>query len=143
MNKKKSILFTSLFLCVFALVFVIFISRQNTVSTPLDSLELKDIEEIQLSGSTGELNGRYQHVFSNDEIGDFVNLLDKVKLGKEVAAEKAASNGATAYYHITFKNGDKLTLQPGQYFLVNENYYVFKNMDDIWDEFVAFNSLGQ
>ena len=54
----------------------------------------------------------------------------------------ALSNGAVSYYTLYFTDGETLTISPGQYFKIEDTYYDFKNYDELWDEFIEFNSIN-
>ena len=32
-------------------------------------------------------------------------------------------------------------ISPGQYFKIGDTYYEFMNYEELWDEFIVFNSL--
>lgn len=53
----------------------------------------------------------------------------------------ALSNGAVSYYTLYFTDSETLTISPGQYFKIEDTYYDFKNYDELWDEFIEFNSI--
>ena len=36
---------------------------------------------------------------------------------------------------------ETLTISPGKYFKVADRYYEFDNYDELWDEFIVFNSI--
>ena len=42
---------------------------------------------------------------------------------------------------IEFINLLTLTISPGKYFKVADRYYEFDNYDELWDEFIVFNSI--
>ena len=65
----------------------------------------------------------------------------KVKLGDEVDESKAVSSGAVSYYTIYLVTDETLTISPGKYFKVADRYYEFDNYDELWDEFIVFNSI--
>lgn len=67
-------------------------------------------------------------------------MLNQVELGDEVDKNQALSSGAVTYYKLYFQGKDVVTLCPGHYFGVDEKYYEFVNFDELWDEFVTFNS---
>ena len=90
---------------------------------------------------TGGKNGEHSYTLSEHEKRDFIDLLNQVKLGDEVEKEQALSNGAVTYYKIYFQGQDPITISPGDYFCVDGKYYEFINFDELWDEFVSFNSL--
>ena len=53
----------------------------------------------------------------------------------------ALSNVAISYYTIYFTDVETMTIIPGQYFKIEDTYYDFKNYDELWDEFIEFNSI--
>ena len=68
-------------------------------------------------------------------------MLNQVKLGDEVDENKALSSGAVSYYTIHLATDETLTISPGKYFKVAARYYEFDNYDELWDEFIVFNSI--
>ena len=50
-------------------------------------------------------------------------------------------SGAVSYYTIYFATDETLTISPGKYFEVEDTYYEFDNYDELWDEFIVFNSI--
>ena len=46
-----------------------------------------------------------------------------------------------SYYTIYFATDETLTISPGKYFEVEDTYYEFDNYDELWDEFIVFNSI--
>lgn len=62
-------------------------------------------------------------------------------IGDKVDENKALSNGAVAYYTIYFATDKTLTISPGKYFIIEDTFYEFNNYDELWDEFIAFNSV--
>lgn len=138
--RKKSILLITLLLLTISLLSG---CKRKTTQSAIDfgNINADDIEKIELSGSTGGENGEYSHTLTESEKNDFVDLLNRVELGEEVDKEQALSSGAVSHYAIYFKNQDPITIDPGQYFYVDGKYYEFVNFDELWDEFVTFNSL--
>lgn len=80
-------------------------------------------------------------IFSDKEVVEFIDLLNQVKLGDIVDENKALSSGAVSYYTIYFATDETLTISPGKYFEVEDTYYEFDNYDELWDEFIVFNSI--
>lgn len=107
----------------------------------LKDLEADEVESIFLAGSTGGLDGFYEYTFSDNDIYSFIELLNKVKLGHGVSEKEAFSVGASSYYTITYKDGKELMVSPGEFFQIDDKYYVFTNYEELWDEFVTFNSM--
>lgn len=138
--RKKSILLITLLLLTISLLSG---CKRKTTQSAIDfgNINAADIEKIELSGSTGGENGEYSHTLTESEKNDFVDLLNRVELGDEVDKERTLSSGAVSHYAIYFKNQDPITIDPGQYFYVDGKYYEFVNFDELWDEFVTFNSL--
>lgn len=108
----------------------------------LESIDISEIEKIELFGTTGGKDGHFSCDLSEDERQDFVELLNRVELGNEVNENDAMADGGVTYYHIYFSNGDKITISPGPVFKVQDTYYKFNNFDELWDQFVMFNSIG-
>ena len=98
-------------------------------------------KKIECIGTTGGIDGDYSYSFSDDEVIEFINLLNQVKLGDEVDENKALSSGAVSYYTIHLATDETLTISPGKYFKVADRYYEFDNYDELWDEFIVFNSI--
>ena len=118
-----------------------YIVRMWKTSVGLESIDVPEIEKIEHTGTTGGKDGNYSYSFSDDEVIEFINLLNQVKLGDEVDESKAVSSGAVSYYTIYLVTDETLTISPGKYFKVADRYYEFDNYDELWDEFIVFNSI--
>ena len=116
--------------------------QKNTTNSAIDfgTIDVSEIDKIELSGTTGGKDGNYSYTLSDQEKKEFVHLLNQVELGDEVDKNQALSSGAVTYYKLYFQGKDVVTLCPGNYFGVDEKYYEFVNFDELWDEFVTFNS---
>ena len=116
--------------------------QKNTTNSAIDfeTIDVSEIDKIELSGTTGGKDGNYSYTLSDQEKKEFVHLLNQVELGDEVDKNQALSSGAVTYYKLYFQGKDVVTLCPGHYFGVDEKYYEFVNFDELWDEFVTFNS---
>ena len=102
---------------------------------------MSEIKKIEHIGTTGGIDGDYSYSFSDNQIVEFIDLLNQVELGGEVDENKASSNGAVSYYTIYLVTDETLTISPGKYFKVADRYYEFDNYDELWDEFIVFNSI--
>ncbi len=107
----------------------------------LESIDASEIKQIEHTGTTGGKDGDYSYSFSDKEVVEFIDLLNQVKLGDIVDENKALSSGAVSYYTIHFATDETLTISPGKYFEVEDTYYEFDNYDELWDEFIVFNSI--
>lgn len=116
--------------------------QKNTINSAIEfgTIDVSEIDKIELSGTTGGKDGNYSYTLSDQEKKEFVHLLNQVELGDEVDKNQALSSGAVTYYKLYFQGKDIVTLCPGHYFGVDEKYYEFVNFDKLWDEFVTFNS---
>ena len=116
--------------------------QKNTIHSAIEfgTIDVSEIDKIELSGTTGGKDGNYSYTLSDQEKKEFVHLLNQVELGDEVDKNQALSSGAVTYYKLYFQGKDIVTLCPGHYFGVDEKYYEFVNFDELWDEFVTFNS---
>ena len=116
--------------------------QKNTTHSAIEfgTIDVSEIDKIELSGTTGGKDGNYSYTLSDQEKKEFVHLLNQVELGDEVDKNQALSSGAVTYYKLYFQGKDVVTLCPGHYFGVDEKYYEFVNFDELWDEFVTFNS---
>lgn len=116
--------------------------QKNTTHSAIEfgTIDVSEIDKIELSGTTGGKDGNYSYTLSDQEKKEFVHLLNQVELGDEVDKNQALSSGAVTYYKLYFQGKDIVTLCPGHYFGVDEKYYEFVNFDELWDEFVTFNS---
>ncbi len=116
--------------------------QKNTSNSAIEfgTIDVSEIDKIELSGTTGGKDGNYSYTLSDLEKKEFVHLLNQVELGDEVDKNQALSSGAVTYYKLYFQGKDIVTLCPGHYFGVDEKYYEFVNFDKLWDEFVTFNS---
>lgn len=116
--------------------------QKNTTNSAIEfgTIDVSEIDKIELSGTTGGKDGNFSYTLSEQEKKEFVHLLNQVELGDEVDKNQALSSGAVTYYKLYFQGKDVVTLCPGHYFGVDEKYYKFVNFDELWDEFVTFNS---
>ena len=116
--------------------------HKNTTNSAIEfgTIDVSEIDKIELSGTTGGKDGNYSYTLSDQEKKEFVHLLNQVELGDEVDKNQALLSGAVTYYKLYFQGKDIVTLCPGHYFGVDEKYYEFVNFDKLWDEFVTFNS---
>ena len=116
--------------------------QKNTIHSAIEfgTIDVSEIDKIELSGTTGGKDGNYSYTLSDQKKKEFVHLLNQVELGDEVDKNQALSSGAVTYYKLYFQGKDIVTLCPGHYFGVDEKYYEFVNFDELWDEFVTFNS---
>ncbi|MCB6622365.1 hypothetical protein [Mediterraneibacter sp. 210702-DFI.5.30] len=116
--------------------------HKNTTNSAIEfgTIDVSEIDKIELSGTTGGKDGNYSYTLSDQEKKKFVHLLNQVELGDEVDKNQALSSGAVTYYKLYFQGKDIVTLCPGHYFGIDEKYYEFVNFDKLWDEFVTFNS---
>ena len=116
--------------------------QKNTINSAIEfgTIDVSEIDKIELSGTTGGKDGNYSYTLSDQEKKEFVHLLNQVELGDEVDKNQALLSGAVTYYKLYFQGKDVVTLCPGHYFGVDEKYYEFVNFDKLWDEFVTFNS---
>ena len=101
---------------------------------------MSEIKKIEHIGTTGGIDGDYSYSFSDNQIVEFIDLLNQVELGGEVDENKASSNGAVSYYTIYFVIDETLTIIPGEYFKIGDTFYEFDNYDELWDKFIVFNS---
>lgn len=141
MESKKTV---SKIILSFILIMMTLLSgcHKNTTNSAIEfgTIDVSEIDKIELSGTTGGKDGNYSYTLSNQEKKEFVHLLNQVELGDEVDKNQALSSGAVTYYKLYFQGKDVVTLCPGHYFGVDEKYYEFVNFDELWDEFVTFNS---
>ena len=141
MESKKTV---SKIILSFILIMMTLLSgcQKNTTDSAIEfgTIDVSEIDKIELSGTTGGKDGNYSYTLSNQEKKEFVHLLNQVELGDEVDKNQALSSGAVTYYKLYFQGKDVVTLCPGHYFGVDEKYYEFVNFDELWDEFVTFNS---
>ena len=114
---------------------------KQDVNKDLESIEASEIKQIEHTGTTGGKDGNFSYSFSDKEVVEFIDLLNQVKLGDIVDENKALSSGAVSYYTIYFATDETLTISPGKYFEVEDTYYEFDNYDELWDEFIVFNSI--
>ena len=116
--------------------------QKNSTHSAIEfgTIDVSEIDKIELSGTTGGKDGNYSYTLSDQEKKEFVHLLNQVELGDEVDKNQALSSGAVTYYKLYFQGKDVVTLCPGHYFGVDEKYYEFVNFEELWDEFITFNS---
>ena len=101
---------------------------------------MSEIKKIEHIGTTGGIDGDYSYSFSDNQIVEFIDLLNQVELGGKVDENKALSSGAVSYYTIYLVTDETLTISPGKYFKVADRYYEFDNYDELWDKFIVVNS---
>ena len=142
MFKTKCKITVSKIILSFILITVTLLSgcQKNTTNSAIEfgTIDVSEIDKIELSGTTGGKDGNFSYTLSDQEKKEFVHLLNQVELGDEVDKNQALSSGAVTYYKLYFQGKDVVTLCPGHYFGVDEKYFV--NFDELWDEFVTFNS---
>jgi len=114
---------------------------KRDVNINLENIAVSEIKKIEHIGTTGGIDGGYSYSFSDNEVVEFIDLLNQVKLGDKVDENKALSNGAVSYYTIYFATDETLTISPGKYFKIEDTFYEFDNYDELWDEFIVFNSI--
>lgn len=129
-----------LFILIFLTSTLLGCGKQD-VNIDLETIDVSAIKKIECIGTTGGIDGDYSYSFSDNEVVEFVDLLNQVKLGDKVDENKALSNGAVTYYTIYFATDKTLTISPGKYFIIEDTFYEFNNYDELWDEFIAFNSV--
>ena len=129
-----------LFILIFLTSTLLGCGKQD-VNIDLETIDVSEIKKIECIGTTGGIDGDYSYSFSDNEVVEFVDLLNQVKLGDKVDENKALSNGAVSYYTIYFATDETLTISPGKYFIIEDTFYEFNNYDELWDEFIAFNSV--
>lgn len=141
MESKKTV---SKIILSFILIMMTLLSgcQKNTTDSAIEfgTIDVSEIDKIELSGTTGGKDGNFSYTLSDQEKKEFVHLLNQVELGDEVDKNQALLSGAVTYYKLYFQGKDVVTLCPGHYFGVAEKYYEFVNFDELWDEFVTFNS---
>lgn len=101
---------------------------------------MSEIKKIEHIGTTCGIDGDYSYSFSDNQIVEFIDLLNQVELGDKVDENKASSNGAVSYYTIYFVIDETLTIIPGKYFKIGDTFYEFDNYDELRDKFIVFNS---
>lgn len=107
----------------------------------LASIDIAEIDKIEHTGTTGGKDGGFSYSLSESENSGFIDLLNQVELGNAVDEREALSNGAVSYYTLYFTDEETLTISPGRYFKIGDIYYEFRNYDELWDEFIGFNSI--
>ena len=63
---------------------------------------MSEIKKIEHIGTTGGIDGDYSYSFSDNQIVEFIDLLNQVELGGKVDDNTASSNGAVSYCIIYF-----------------------------------------
>lgn len=129
-------------LCIsFLIISILTGCRKQEPINALASIEISDIDKVEHTGTTGGQNGGYSYSLSESESSGLIDLLNQVELGNTVDERDALSNGAVSYYTLYYTDGETLTISPGQYFKIGDTYYEFMNYEELWDEFIVFNSL--
>lgn len=125
---------------IFAAVIVCMGCNRDTAGEILKEIDVSEVEAVECFGSTGGQNGEFGYELSHEYIAGFIELIQKAELGEEVSEDQAFSVGAIVYYIIHFQDGNSVEISPGDYFMVEDKYYVFENRDELWDSFVKYNS---
>ena len=128
-----------LFILIFLTSTLLGCGKQD-VNIDLETIDVSEIKKIECIGTTGGIDGDYSYSFSDNQIVEFIDLLNQVELGGKVDENKASSNGAVSYCTIYFVIDETLTIIPGEYFKIGDTFYEFDNYDELWDEFIVFNS---
>ena len=129
-----------LFILIFLTSTLLGCGKQD-VNIDLETIDVSEIKKIECIGTTGGIDGDYSYSFSDNEVVELIELLNQVKLGDKVDENKALSNGAVSYYTIYFATDKTLTISPGKNFKIEDTFYEFDNYDELWDEFIVFNSI--
>ena len=60
--------------------------QKNTINSAIEfgTIDVSEIDKIELSGTTGGKDGNYSYTLSDQEKKEFVHLLNQVELGDEV-----------------------------------------------------------
>ena len=79
--------------------------QKNTTHSAIEfgTIDVSEIDKIELSGTTGGKDGNYSYTLSDQEKKEFVHLLNQVELGDEVDKNQALSSGAVTYYKLYFQ----------------------------------------
>ena len=128
-----------LFILIFLTSTLLGCGKQD-VNIDLETIDVSEIKKIECIGTTGGIDGDYSYSFSDNQIVEFIDLLNQVELGGKVDENKASSNGAVSYCIIYFVIDETLTIIPGEYFKIGDTFYEFDNYDELWDKFIVFNS---
>ena len=115
---------------------------KQDVNKDLESIDASEIKQIELTGTTGGKDGNYSYFFSDKEVVEFIDLLNQVKTWWH-------SRWKQKHYQVELflitqsilTTDETLTISPGKYFEVEDTYYEFDNYDELWDEFIVFNSI--
>jgi cytochrome c-type biogenesis protein CcmE len=144
MSKKKKYRLPVRILCIAAAVLavVLILVMENGRGYMFQDLEAGQIERVEYAYDLGvpgpEGSGKGQ--MDPRRIPAFVDFLKKVRLGGAVSDGESAYSGASSTYTLVMKDGSRRKLDPGEYFGVDGTYYKFINFNDLWDEFVEWNS---
>ena len=78
--------------------------HKNTTNSAIEfgTIDVSEIDKIELSGTTGGKDGNYSYTLSDQEKKEFVHLLNQVELGDEVDKNQALSSGEVTYYKLYF-----------------------------------------
>ena len=128
-----------LFILIFLTSTLLGCGKQD-VNKDLESIEASEIKQIEHTGTTGGKDGDYSYSFSDNQIVEFIDLLNQVELGGKVDENKASSNGAVSYCTIYFVIDETLTIIPGEYFKNGDTFFDFDNFYELRDKFIVFNS---
>ena len=125
----------------FVLILSIASGCEHGAAVDLADIQPSDVDKIECTGTTGGKDDEYSYALSESEKGDFIELLNQVKLGRIVDESRALSSGAASCYTLWFHNGEEMTVSPGKYFNVDQCYYECSNYDEVEDAFIRFNSV--
>lgn len=114
---------------------------KHGLSINLENVDVSEIKKIEHIGTTDGIDGDYSYSLSDNQIVEFIDLLNQVKLGDKVNENKALSTGVVSYYTIYFVTDETLTISPGKFFKIGDTFYEFDNYDKLWGEFIVLNSV--
>ena len=89
----------------------------------LSKIQISDIKQIERISITGGKDSPTSQNLSKEEISAFTDWMHQLRFHDEISRKEALSSGAVTYYHISFLDGSKLTISPGEIMEIDDTYY--------------------
>lgn len=89
----------------------------------LSKIHASNIKQIERISITGGKDSPTSQNLSKEEISAFTDWMHQLRFHEEISRKEALSSGAVTYYHISFLDGSKLTISPGEIMEIDDTYY--------------------
>lgn len=126
-------------------------TENNSAGIKINDLKADEVKKMTGWHYLGDGNTPTEVEYDQNEIEEFISLLNDTQFGKSVSEEDVPSYvGASGNYTLELMNGKSLKIEPNEYFCFRSidsdgkeydvTYYKVDNYDKIWDKWVEFNS---